>query len=247
MSINTPLSKPSTSFWNQLEWHPSNKQLNQLIQLQALLKYWNNQINLTRLVDHNDYWISHVFDSLWPLRNKITKPIKNFNCIDVGSGCGFPGIAVSIAMDEAQLTLVESNSKKAKVLQEISKELKLSSRIIVLNERVEDTGKKEGLRGNFDIAMARAVAVAPVVAEYLVPLLNTKGEAFIYKGKWNQTDEQNLNKALIVLNAKIKKIQRNCLPDGRGERHLIRVISIDNCPEEYPRSRGVPQKRPLGN
>ena len=95
--------------------------------------------------------------------------------------------------------------------------------------------------------MARAVANPQIVAEYLIPLLKEKGEALIYRGKWNELDTKRLNIALTQLKAKIKVIQRIDLPENRGERHIIQIIPTDTCPERYPRSIGVPSKRPLGS
>ena len=58
---------PNQAFWGQLGWQPSDQQLGQFIALQQLLRDWNQRVNLTRLVEGDDYWIAQVFDSLWPL------------------------------------------------------------------------------------------------------------------------------------------------------------------------------------
>lgn len=247
MSINTPLSNPSTSLWDQLNWQPSPEQIEQFSNLQLLLKHWNNKVNLTRLTDGNDYWVSQIVDSLWPLKNKLKNQTKGYTCVDVGSGCGFPGLAVAIALPKSQITLIDSVSRKTSALEAISKELGISSRTIVFNERVEITAHRSSFRGKFDIAMARAVADAPVVAEYLIPLLNIQGEALIYRGKWSQSDQQALNVALESLKAKIKRIERIELPEKRGERHLIRITTNKTCPNKFPRSIGIPSRKPLGN
>ena len=247
MPINTPTSNPSTSFWDQMDWHPSSEQLEQFYKFQSLLKHWNQQVNLTRLLDGNDYWVSQVFDSLWPFKYELKEQRKGLRCVDVGSGCGFPGLAVAIALPNAKVTLVEAISRKSTILKTISKELDLTSRITICNARAEKLAHDPLLRGSFDIAMARAVANTPVVAEYLVPLLKQKGEALLYRGKWNKTNKMELDKTLIYLNATIKKIERIELPDNRGERHLISISPIGICSKKYPRAIGIPIKRPLGN
>ena len=247
MSINTPTGNPSTSLWNQLNWRPSTKQLDQFVQLQSLLKDWNNQVNLTRLTEGNDYWISQVFDSLWPFKNELQDPAQKFTCVDVGSGCGFPGLAVAIALPKTQITLVESVSRKTKILEKISKEIGLDSRTLIVNERVEITAHRPNFRRKFDIAIARAVANAPIVAEYLIPFLNSQGEALIYRGKWSQSNNKELTTAVETLNANIKEIIRIDLPDNRGERHVIRVKPQKVCAKIYPRSVGTPTKKPLGS
>ena len=61
-------------------------------------------------------------------------------------------------------------------LRDISKEIGLSSHVTILTKRAESAGKDPIFRGNFDYAIARAVASANVVAEYLVPFINSKAQ-----------------------------------------------------------------------
>ena len=55
------------ALWAGLGWQPSAEQLDLFTQLQMQLRQWNSRLNLTRLVQGDDYWIGQVFDSLWPL------------------------------------------------------------------------------------------------------------------------------------------------------------------------------------
>ena len=232
--------------WNELKWVPSEKQLAQFIHMQELLKEWNKKTNLTRLVDGDDFWTAQVCDSLLPLYEELQHPELSHKYIDIGSGCGFPGIAIAIAMPNSNITLLDSSSKKTFFLKEVSREIGLNSRITVVTERAETAGRDPALRGNFDYAIARAVASANVVAEYLVPFLNSKGQALIFKGGWSEAEHQILKKALTELNAKIKRTHKFVLPNNRGIRNIIRISSINKCPNQYPRSIGKPKKQPLG-
>jgi len=181
--------------WNELKWAPSEKQLAQFIHLQELLKEWNKKINLTRLVDGDDFWTAQVCDSLLPLYEELQHPEVSHKYIDIGSGCGFPGIAIAIAMPNSDITLLDSSSKKTTFLKEVSKEIGLNSRITVITERAETAGRDPILRSNFDYAIARAVASANVVAEYLVPFLNSTGQALIFKGSWSESRATNTKKS----------------------------------------------------
>ncbi len=232
--------------WNELKWVPCDKQLAQFIHLQDLLREWNKKTNLTRLVDGDDFWTSQVCDSLLPLHEELQYPEHSHKYIDIGSGCGFPGIAIAIAIPNSNITLLDSSSKKTTFLKEVSKEIGLDSRITVLTERAETAGRDPTLRSNFDYAIARAVASANVVAEYLVPFLNSTGQALIFKGSWNETEQQILEKALIELNAEIQRTHKFVLPNNRGIRNIFRISSINKCPNQYPRSIGKPKKQPLG-
>ncbi len=227
-------------------WDPSNEQLQQFIELQSLLREWNELVNLTRLLEGDEFWISQVFDSLWPLREELKNPNQLRKCIDVGTGCGLPGIAVAIALPSSKITLIDAAKRKTSALSAITASLGLTSQISIKTERVEVVGQDPIYRGQFDLAMARAVASAPVVAEYLIPLLKPEGEALIYRGQWNSADERILGKALITLQGKINKIHECELPNQKGIRHLIRIGPKATCPSQFPRKIGIPAKRPLG-
>ena len=84
--------------WTELGWSPDAAQLASFQTLQNLLREWNSKVNLTRLVEGDDYWIAQVFDSLWPLAGLLNQPPQPLQIIDVGTGGGFPGLAAAIAL-----------------------------------------------------------------------------------------------------------------------------------------------------
>ena len=237
---------PEPAFWDALGWQPSQAQRDQLMELQGLLQSWNERVNLTRLVDGDDFWVGQVFDSLWPLAEELQSPEEPLHCIDVGTGGGFPGLAIAIALPKAQVTLLDSVGRKTAAVEAMASQLDLADRVRVRTERIETTGRERTFRGSFDRAMARAVAAAPVVAEYLVPLLKTDGQALLYRGQWNDTDAVPFNKALRLLQARLMDVQHRQLPNDRGTRHVLRVQPIGPCPRSYPRAVGTPSRDPLG-
>ena len=239
---NSSLSKA----WNLLKWEPNKKQLTQFIQFQNFLKEWNKKTNLSRLIEGDDFWISQVCDSLLPFQEELKYSNFSNKYIDVGSGCGFPGMALAIAIPNSNITLLDSSRKKTAFLLEVSKDLGLDSRITVITDRAESIGKETTFRGEFDYSIARAVAPATVVAEYLIPFLNSSGQALIYKGIWGQAEQQTLKKALTQLNAEITQTHNFELPNSRGVRNIIRISTTNKCPIQYPRSIGKPKKKPLG-
>ena len=242
-----PAATPDTALWQELGWQPSPEQLGQLQHLQDELRSWNSRVNLTRLVEGDDFWIAQVFDSLWPLRQLLqTQPDTPLRCIDVGTGGGFPGLAVAIALPQAQLTLVDSVGRKTQAVQGMAAALGLAERVQLRCERVEITGRHGHCRGQFHLAMARAVAAAPVVAEYLVPLLQPGGKALLYRGQWSASDQRELERALQLLKADIESCEQRELPAGRGQRTALMVRATGPCPNGYPRAVGMPGKFPLG-
>ena len=245
----SPASDGQHALWQRLGWQPSDQQQHQLEHLQDLLRQWNSRLNLTRLVEGDDYWIAQVFDSLWPLLpllkgGVVATPLR---MVDVGTGGGFPGLAAAIALPAAQLTLVDSVGRKVEAVQAMVQTLGLAERVQVRCERIERSGQSPDCRGRFDWALARAVAPAPVVAEYLVPLLAPEGRALLYRGQWNSSDRAALERALIPLKASLESCQRLDLPEGRGVRHALIITSIAPCPRQYPRAIGQPAKQPLGS
>uniref|UniRef100_UPI00404AE25B 16S rRNA (guanine(527)-N(7))-methyltransferase RsmG n=1 Tax=Cyanobium sp. TaxID=2164130 RepID=UPI00404AE25B len=235
------------ALWQELGWTPSSIQERLFVALQEQLRTWNSRLNLTRLVEGDDYWISQVFDSLWPLAPLLQgSPEEVLHLIDVGTGGGFPGLAVAIALPQAQLTLVDSVGRKVEAVRAMALELGLADRVSVRCERIEQTGRSRTCRGQFDWAMARAVASAPVVAEYLVPLLNPQGRALLYRGQWDPSDQDSLEKACLPLNAGIEQCRKRDLPGGKGVRHALVLKPLGPCPKTYPRAVGIPSKQPLG-
>ena len=243
-------SIPTAAFWQSLGWQPTEQQLGQLISLQEELRQWNSRVNLTRLVEGDDFWIAQVFDSLWPLADLLNDPECSqtpLELIDVGTGGGFPGLAVAIALPQARLTLVDSVGRKVEAVRAMAQSLGISERLQLRCERIERSGRSPQCRGHFHLAMARAVASAPVVAEYLVPLLRPQGQALLYRGHWSETDQQELERALLPLQASVTAVDRRQLPADRGVRHMVRLQPLASCPAAYPRAVGVPLRSPLGS
>jgi 16S rRNA (guanine527-N7)-methyltransferase len=237
---------PTADPWIELGWRPDGAQQARFQALQVLLREWNSRLNLTRLVEGDDYWIAQVFDSLWPLHAWLDAPERPLEIIDVGTGGGFPGLAVAIALPAARLTLVDSVGRKLEAVRVMASELGLAERITIRCERVEKTGRDRSCRGQFDLALARAVAPAPVVAEYLVPLLKPQGLALLYRGQWGPEDHDGLERALGILRAGLQSLERRDLPAGRGQRHALWLQPQAACPRAYPRAVGIPAKQPLG-
>lgn len=240
---------PDPRLWQELGWAPDADQLGALMLLQEQLRHWNGRVNLTRLVEGDDYWIAQVFDSLWPWVPLLSDPggvPEGLELIDVGTGGGFPGLALAIALPTARVTLVDSVGRKLEAVRAMAASLGLGEeRLLLRCERAERTGRARECRGAFDRAVARAVARAPVVAEYLVPLLKPGGLALLYRGQWGEADQRDLAAAAAVLRATVEPVRRRELPAGRGVRHGVWLRPTGPCPVGYPRAVGVPQKCPI--
>ena len=231
----------------ELEKLLDEDELEMFSSLQELIQRLNKISNLTRLTEGNDYWISQVYDSIWPFFLDSNKLFQNKKFIDIGSGCGFPGLAYAITHPNSEIYLIDSSLKKTNALKQIVESMNFKNKIHIVNDRIEKIGHNSEFRHKFDIGTARAVSSAPTVSEYLLPLLKTNGLGLIFCGKWQETDHNKLKKAVAILNGKINKIMFKQLPANKGERNVIFIKSKGDCPISYPRGIGKPSKYPLGN
>ena len=213
--------------------------------LQKSISEINQNTNLTRLVEGDDYWISQVYDSIWPFYLSPNKILDGKKFIDIGSGCGFPGLAYAITHPNSEVYLVDSSRKKTDALKQIIEDLNFSNNIFVINDRIENIAHNASYRNNFDIGTTRAVGSPSTVAEYILPMLSEGGSGLIYCGKWNTKDEFKIKNCLNILKGSIKAIKKTKLPKNRGERNIIFIKPEQVCPDSYPRAIGKPAKYPL--
>ncbi len=230
----------------ELEELLDKEEIKKFHKLQKLLERINNTRNITRLIEGNDYWISQVYDSIWPFYENSKKIFDNKKFIDIGSGCGFPGIAYAITHPNSEIYLIDSSRKKTDSLKEIVNEINIKNKIIVINDRIENFAHNPSFRNYFDIGVIRAVSTASTVAEYVIPMLDKKGVGMLYCGKWKEKDQLKLENTLLILKGSISKIKSMFLPRNKGERNVIFIKPEERCPKLYPRAIGKAAKYPLG-
>ncbi len=225
----------------------SDKEIKTFEKLQIIISELNRVSNITRLTEGSDYWISQVYDSIWPFIENKNKKFDNKKYIDIGSGGGFPGFAYAITHPSSRIYLVDSSNKKVNALNKIKDQLKLANSINILNQRIESIAHESSYRNKFDICTTRAVASPDIVSEYILPLLNPTGIGILFCGKWTSEKEDRLNKSLLLLKGSIKNIKKIKLPHNKGERNIIFIKPNHQCPDIYPRGIGKPAKYPLGD
>lgn len=164
--------------------------------------------------------------------------------MDVGTGAGFPGIPLKIALPKMQLTLVESVGKKAAFCQHIVDTLKLE-KVTVLHARAEELGQHKDHRECYDWAVARAVANLPVLAEYLLPLVRVGGGMLAQKGESAIAETHAAERAIRVLGGQLRQVRKVELPGVAEDRFLVVVNKKAPTPPGYPRRVGLPAKRPI--
>lgn len=129
--------------------HLTDNQIHQFEKLQTLYQDWNEKINVVSRKDVDELYLRHVLHSLGIA--KVYAFPKGSTVLDVGTGGGFPGIPLAILYPETHFTLVDSISKKIKVVNDVTVGLGLKN-VTTYNLRVED------LNLQFDYIISRAVA-----------------------------------------------------------------------------------------
>ena len=214
-------------------------------ELQIKIKELNYTTNLTRLIEGYDYWISQVFDSIWPFKIMPKMNFDNKNFLDIGSGCGFPGFAYAITHPNSEIYLIDSSRKKTAALEKLIKLVNFKNKFYVINDRIENFAHQHTYRNYFNIATTRAVSNPSTVAEYILPMLQKEGLGVLYCGKWNKQINKSLEKALGVLEGEIKERKTISLPMNKGKRNVIFIQPKKPCPTVFPRKIGRPEKNPL--
>jgi 16S rRNA (guanine527-N7)-methyltransferase len=161
---------------------------------------------------------------------------------DLGSGAGFPGLPLAIALPGSGLWLVESNARKCQFLDRAVAECELDN-VEVVRERAELW--RAGL-DRCDVVVARALAPLPVVAEYAAPLLHVGGTLVAWRGRRDPADEAAGARAAVQLGLEPRPPVAVKPYPAAEHRHLHVLIKVGETPAKFPRRPGVAHKHPLG-
>ncbi|MFH1075085.1 MAG: 16S rRNA (guanine(527)-N(7))-methyltransferase RsmG [Candidatus Firestonebacteria bacterium] len=202
---------------------------------------WNAKADLTALKGYERMFMNLFLDSA-----TILPFIKNKAAlVDIGTGAGFPGLALKIFYDDLNVTLIDSSSKKCVFLSHISNLLKMKD-VNVVWGRAEEIGRDSTYREKFDYVCCRAVASMSTISELCIPFLKLGGEFIASKGR--DTAEITQAEGVIKnIGGKIEKIENIKYSFFNEEKNLVIVSKIKETPEKYPRRNGIPQKRPLNS
>ena len=206
----------------------------------ALLLDWNSRMDLTN-VPEEEMALRHYGDSLLPLSHADWFP-DGASLIDVGTGAGFPGMALATVRPDLRVTLLDAQRKRCDFLQAVCQELALRN-VAVLHARAEDAARGE-LRECFDIAAARAVAPLNVLCEYLLPFVRVGGHALCWKGPAVREELPEGQRAARILGAETLPLLR--LPIEGREHYLQPFRKTEKTVRRYPRKSGTPSKESLG-
>jgi 16S rRNA (guanine527-N7)-methyltransferase len=211
-----------------------------------LLLEWNAHFNLTAITDPHDVLTRHFVDSLTvacalPLELRQDQPLV----LDVGSGAGFPGLALAIAFPAWRVTALEATGKKVRFLEHVIAALGLPH-ARALAGRAEDLARVPDERGHYDVVTARALAPLPVLLEYCQPFARPGGVVVAPK-KGDLAAELAAGRvAASTLGGQLEEPLAVTAPGLDDGRVLIVVRQQRAAPPRYPRASGAPARHPLG-
>ena len=193
----------------------TEEKLAKLNKFYKLLVEWNSKINLTRIIEEQDVYLKHFYDSL-----TITKVIdlnKVETLCDVGTGAGFPGIVLKIFYPNLKVTLIDSLEKRIKYLNDVIEKLNLEN-IKAIHSR------GEAYQGSFDIVTSRAVANIEKLVTYTMHLVKKNGKFIAMKGNIDKELTPEIEKKLSK-KYQIVTIKKFLLPKEKSNRSLVVIIN----------------------
>jgi 16S rRNA (guanine527-N7)-methyltransferase len=235
--IETLMLPEMVDIWQQtLSWQPTVEQQQLFQQLYEGILEGNRQLNLTRITEPVDFWEKHLWDSLrgiWSQKSGVRGQesgdeteinLTSLKVIDIGTGAGFPGLPVAIALPNTSVTLLDSTRKKITFLETLLVKLGIEN-ATTLTGRAEQVAQQLQHRQAYDIALLRAVAPVAVCAEYALPLLKTGGLAILYRGHWTVEETEALKLVVEQLGGVIESVESFTTPISNSVRHCVYLRS----------------------
>jgi 16S rRNA (guanine527-N7)-methyltransferase len=161
--------------------------------------------------------------------------------VDVGSGAGLPGLPLKIERPDLSVTLVEADQRKSAFLVQACAVLGLKD-VEVVATRAEEAGHDPRYRESFDVAVARALAPMPVLAELCLPFVRPGGRLLAQK---TESDNIASAKKAIEMMGGLMRAVVSAPSAARRKGTIVVIEKVRPTPAAYPRRPGVPSRRPL--
>ncbi len=190
---------------------PEQVRLDQQLAYIALLEKWNKAFNLTAIKDPKEMVVLHTLDSL-----SVLPYIKGKTVLDVGTGPGIPGIPLALCLPEIKFTLLDSNGKKTRFIQQAVIELGIKN-VVIENCRIEKLTNTDG----FDQIISRAFTSTQDFIDLVNPYLEPNGEMLAMKGQVPEEELKQIDPHIFdseVITLRVPKLE--------AQRHLVKVKRI---------------------
>jgi len=188
-------------------------------------------------------WRVHVEDSLTGL--EVPELGEARRIADIGSGAGFPGLVLAAALPGAKVDLIESVGRKTAFITQAAEAAGIANAFAIA-ARAEDVAREESARESYDVVTARAVGRLSTLAELASPLLREDGVLIAWKGRRDEDEEAQMDRASASLAMTPEAILDVGHRAGSEHRHLHVLRKSGPTPTDLPRKSGMAKKRPRG-
>ena len=210
---------------------------------------WNEKINLTAITEPDEIVMKHFVDSLVVL-SKVDLP-KGASLLDIGTGAGFPGLALKIARPDLNVTLLTDEQCPADEFgipfYDMDKEA-----VHIIHARAEEAGQQKEFRERFDYVTSRAVANLQVLSELCIPFVKVKGHFISMKGPEGQAEMVAALGAIRTLGGRPQELMEYELvsafdeeADETARRSIVLIKKKKKTPHAFPRRGDRIKKVPL--
>jgi 16S rRNA (guanine527-N7)-methyltransferase len=207
-----------------------------------LLLAWNRAINLTSITEPAAVARLHVADSLAAVA--LIRDGPHATVVDIGSGGGYPGLPLAVALPEARVLLIDSVAKKVAFLEAVRRALGLADRVEVAATRAEALRATRGAGGGWDVVTARAVGSLPELVELALPLLAIGGRLVAWKRGEIVQELAAGRRAAAALGAAAPIVHEVAAGLGLAGHVLVAVAKEGPTPLGYPRVPALRKRRP---
>jgi len=217
-------------------------QLEQFMMYMDMLLTWRERFNLTAISDPREVVLKHFTDSL-----SVVPHIggDTANAVDVGTGAGFPGIPLKLALPGLRVTLLDAVNKRVGFLNAVIEALELED-IRAVHTRAEDAARVGGDHREFyDLAVSRAVASLPALSEYALPFVRPGGSFVAMKGPSVQDELDSAGQAIQTLGGSYASTISVEIPYTDIIHSLVIISKFSHTPPRFPRKASQIAKRPI--
>jgi 16S rRNA (guanine527-N7)-methyltransferase len=201
------------------------------------------EISGTAVRSVDDALQSHIADSLAGLRLAAIREAETM--IDIGTGVGFPGIVLALALPELKLTLLDSVRKKVEAAAALCRELELANVECVWSRVEQFSALGSPARERFDVVTARALASLNVLIEYAAPLLRVGGSIVAWKGDPEAAELADAAAAESTLGYWPGELLASKPFAGSLRRHFYVAVKRHPADRSYPRRPGAALRKPI--
>lgn len=199
----------------------------------------NKVMNLTAITEPREVAALHLLDSLALVKRA---GLDRQSVVDVGTGAGFPGVPLAIALPELRVTLLDSLGKRIDFLREACGALGLKN-VEFVHGRAEEYAT--GHRERFDLAVSRAVASLPMLCELCLPLVKVGGRFLAMKSSHSEEEIRQAESAIAALGGRLIQPQDYQIPTTDVVHRIVLVEKVNPTPQKYPRRFAQIKKQPL--